>query len=82
MEHPKTSEFLKSLGITEQNYELTLPNGVTIKTDGTDADHAKAMEALEKIGPLSSLQQTVRTLRTLYQILVEQLAATDQKIGC
>ena len=27
-------------------YELTLPNGVRIKTDGTQEDHSRAMEAM------------------------------------
>lgn len=49
MNNPKLIDFdFGSLG----RYELTLPNGVKIKTDGTQADHSRAMEALEQIGPL------------------------------
>lgn len=49
MTNPKLSDFdFGSLG----RYELTLPNGMKIKTDGTQEDHSRAMEALDQIGPL------------------------------
>jgi hypothetical protein len=36
-----------------RRYELELPNGVKLKTDGTQAEHDRAMEALDRIGVLS-----------------------------
>ena len=49
MTNPKLSDFdFGSLG----RYELILPNGMKIKTDGTQEDHSRAMEALDQIGPL------------------------------
>ena len=49
MNRPKLSDFdFSSIG----RYELTLPNGVKIKTDGSQEDHSRALEALESIGPL------------------------------
>lgn len=49
MSNPKLIDFdFGSLG----RYEITLPNGVHIKTDGSQEDHSRAMEALENIGPL------------------------------
>ena len=49
MTNPKLSDFdFGSLG----RYELTLPNGMKIKTDGTQEDHSRALEALDQIGPL------------------------------
>lgn len=49
MTNPKLSDFdFGSIG----RYELTLPNGMKIKTDGTQEDHSRAMEALDQIGPL------------------------------
>lgn len=49
MNRPKLSDFdFGSIG----RYELTLPNGVKIKTDGSQEDHSRALEALESIGPL------------------------------
>ncbi|SHN04367.1 hypothetical protein SAMN05192549_10426 [Duganella sacchari] len=49
MNPPKISDF--DFGGIDR-YELTLPNGMKIKTDGTQADLNRAMEALESIGPL------------------------------
>jgi hypothetical protein len=47
--NPKLSDFdFASI----DRYEISLPNGMTIKTDGTQADHNRAIEALEKIGPI------------------------------
>lgn len=49
MTNPKLSDFdFCSIG----RYELTLANGMKIKTDGTQEDHSRAMEALDQIGPL------------------------------
>jgi hypothetical protein len=36
-----------------RKYELELPNGVKLKTDGSQAEHDRAMEALDRIGVLS-----------------------------
>ncbi|MYM37578.1 hypothetical protein GTP38_24945 [Duganella sp. FT94W] len=49
MSNPKLSDFDFS---SIDRYEISLPNGMKIKTDGSQADHDRAMEALEKIGPI------------------------------
>jgi len=49
MSNPKLSDFDFS---SIDRYEISLPNGMKIKTDGTQADHDRAMEALEQIGPI------------------------------
>ncbi|SHN40583.1 Integrase [Duganella sacchari] len=59
MNQPKISDF--DFGSIDR-YEISLPNGMTIKTDGTQADHDRAMEALEKIGPIPEQVQQRRAM--------------------
>ncbi|USX22905.1 site-specific integrase [Oxalobacteraceae bacterium OTU3REALA1] len=60
MSNPKLIDFdFGSLG----RYEITLPNGVHIKTDGSQEDHSRAMEALENIGPLLQQMQPTQAFK-------------------
>nr|WP_315222455.1 hypothetical protein [uncultured Duganella sp.] len=60
MTSPKLSDFdFGSIG----RYELTLPNGMKIKTDGTQEDHSRAMEALDQIGPLLQNMQPTQVVQ-------------------
>lgn len=62
MSNPKISDFNFDPA-SLRNYEITLKDGKTIKTDGSEADHLRAMqmlEAIERIGPIDIEDQPPR----------------------
>ncbi|OEZ55843.1 hypothetical protein [Duganella sp. HH105] len=76
MNPPKISDF--NFGGIDR-YELTLPKGMKIKTDGTQVDHERAMEAMESIGPLLQNMQPAPIIQQPAVPKSEALVSTVKK---
>jgi integrase len=67
MSNPKLSDFNFDIAALRR-YEISLKDGRTIKTDGTEADHIRAMEmlaAIDRIGPIAPEDRPLRSATTI-----------------